>query len=347
MKYLLQLVLLFLFSLQLWSCNRMALLELIKPPKPFAKTKQPVAVDYTTAAAWHKPTFEVSSKAVDCFFIHPTTYIFGKSWNQDLTNVQVNWRTQVLPIRYQVPAFLASCNVYIPKYRQAVLYAFKVIESTGNKALELAYKDIRTAFYTFIKQFNKEHPFILAAHSQGAFHGQRLLAEIMQDSSLRERLIVAYLPGWPIQNSFLKAQQIPVCSTAQQTSCVVSWNTESASNKFSLVEQFSPNNLVVCINPLSWTSDTVYVGSRANKGALQPNKTTQRDEIILYYCDAQVKEGILQIHPPNNQRALQMPMGRGNYHLYDYNFFYQNIKINIQERIKNYFKNMGQEYPLK
>lgn len=341
MKCILYFSVLLFFSVQLASCNRMALLELIKPPKSFEKTKQPVAADYTNIEAWHKPSFEDSSKLVDCFFVHPTTYIIGKSWNQDLNDAHVNWRTKVLPIRYQALTFKSSCNLFIPKYRQAIFYAFKSIQSTGKKALDLAYQDVRRAFYSYLKRHNKGKPFILAAHSQGAFHGQRLLAEIMQDSVLKKQLIVAYLPGWPVQNQFLQANDIPVCSTAQQTTCMVSWNTESANANFSLVEQFAPNSSVVCINPLSWRSDEQYQAKEANKGALQPNKRTKRDEIILYYCDAKVVNGVLQINPPSNQAALQMPMGRGNYHLYDYNFFHQNIKLNIADRIQSYFEGIS------
>jgi hypothetical protein len=42
------------------------------------------------------------------------------------------------------------------------------------------------------------------------------------------------------------------------------------------------------------------------------------------------------VTPPANQNQLQMPMGKGNYHLYDYNFFYQNIKQNVRDRLAAY-----------
>lgn len=327
------------------SCNRLALLEFIKPPKSFEKTAIPQAADYSNSSAWHLPELQKNNKKVDCFFIHPTTYIMGKNWNQDINDSHVNWRTRVLPIRYQAVAFRASCNVYIPKYRQAVFYAFKALQKDGKKALEIAYKDVRSAFYNYIQHHNRGKAFVLAAHSQGAKHGQRLLAEIMQDSNLRKLLVVAYLPGWPMIQDSMLAKDIAVCSTAQQTTCMVSWNTEAANNKLSLVDVFASGQQVVCVNPISWTTDHQHIDKTHNKGALQLNKRTKKDEIILHYCDAQIVDNVLQIHPPSNQRSLQMPMGKGNYHLYDYNFFYQNIKNNVADRIEAFFssKNVSKQ----
>lgn len=321
------------------SCSPLSFLVFIKPPGPFNDSKVPTAPNYSLSKNWHKWRMRDTSKRVDVFYVHPTTYITGNNWNQDLENDHVNWRTRVLPINYQARVFYEDCRMFIPKYRQAIFYSFADKKEHGKQALEVAYEDVRAAFYTYWKTHNKNRPFIIAAHSQGAYHSQRLLAEILEDSTIRSKLVVGYILGWPITETYLKQHPvIEVCSTARQTACIVSWNTEGKSPNLSLVQEVGQGQPVVCINPLSWTTDTVALPKTKNLGALQYNKATKEDEIILYYCGAQIKNGALKINPPANQKQLQMPMGKGNYHLYDYNFFYQNIKQNIKDRIDSYYQ---------
>lgn len=325
------------------SCSRLALMELIKPPKTFAKTKTPQEPDYSQMENWHKWKKRETGKEADVFYIHPTTYILGKRWNQDLNDEHVNWRTRVLPLPYQAAIFYENFRMFIPKYRQAIFYSFVDKKGNGEKALELAYQDIRKAFYNYWENHNAGRPFIIAAHSQGSYHSKKLLAEIMQDSAIKSKMVVSYIIGWPISASYLKENpQVEVCSTGTQTGCIVSWNTESGDPKLSLVGHFEKGDKVLCVNPLSWTLDTTYVPKTQNLGSLQYNKRTEENELILHYCDAQIKNGTLKITPPANQKDLQMPMGKGNYHLYDYTFFFQNIKQNARERTKQWTINNGQ-----
>lgn len=325
------------------SCSRMSLVELIKPPKAFNEAKIPPAPDYSDINNWHETQRRGSTKEIDVFYLHPTTYILGKDWNQHLQNEHVNWRTEVLPIAYQASTFFDDCRMFIPKYRQAIFYSFVDKKGSGKKALELAYQDVRAAFYYYLEHNNKGKPFVFASHSQGSYLGQQLLAEVLQDSSIKAKMLVAYVIGWPVTQTYLNENSsIEVCSTSTQTACIVSWNTESGNPKLSLTKEFADGEAVLCVNPLSWTLDTNYVAKTENKGSLQYNKRTDEDEIILYYCDAKIENGALKITPPANQKQLQMPMGKGNYHLYDYNFFYQNIKQNVRDRMDCYNKNLGE-----
>jgi hypothetical protein len=225
--------------------------------------------------------------------------------------------------------------MFIPKYRQAIFYSFVDKKENGKQALDLAYEDVRAAFYYYIENLNEGRPFIFASHSQGSYHSQKLLAEVLQDSSIKSKLVVAYVIGWPITERYVAENSvIEVCSTSTQTGCIVSWNTESGHPKLSLVQEFAKGEATICVNPLSWTLDSTYMPKSKNLGSLQHNKRTEEDELTLYYCDAKIENGALKISPPANQSQLQMPMGKGNYHLYDYNFFFQNIKQNARDRIQ-------------
>jgi len=330
-----KLFLLVMSFLLLTSCSRSSLMIFIKPPTKFKVEKIPPAPNYAEKESWHEWSRRTVDKPTDVFYVHPTTYITGKGWNQDLENARVNWRTRVLPIKYQASTFYEDCRMFMPKYRQAIFYSFVDQKDNGKQALDLAYEDVRAAFYYYIEHLNDGRPFIFASHSQGSYHSQKLLAEVLQDSAIKSKLVVAYMVGWPITESYVEEHaEIEVCSTSTQTGCIVSWNTESGTPKLSLVQEFSPNDPVVCVNPLSWTLDTTYRPKSENMGSLQHNKKTKKDELILHYCAAKIENGRLKVSPLANQAQLQMPMGKGNYHLYDYNFFFQNIKQNAQDRIQ-------------
>ena len=49
-------------------------------------------------------------------------------------------------MRDQASVFNECCRVFAPRYRQATLYSFQDNSGSGEKALDLAYEDVRTAF---------------------------------------------------------------------------------------------------------------------------------------------------------------------------------------------------------
>jgi len=325
-------------SMVLQSCSFQSLLIFIKPPKSFEKTATPSPPNYSNYQHWHLlDPRDTIGKAVDVFFIHPTTYIKGKHWNQQLDDHHVNWRTRELPMRFQASLFYRDYRMFIPKYRQAVFYSFADKKDNGEQALDTAYSDVKAAFEHYLKKYNEGRPFILAAHSQGSFHAKRLLAELEAD--VLDRLVVGYVVGWPIEEHYFQENtKLQPCTTATQNHCIVSWNTESGEPKMSIVEEVAEDATVFCVNPLSWSVDSTHISKQKNKGAFQRNEKTGQSEIILHYCDAQVEDGAVKITPPANQKELQMPMGKGNYHLYDYSFFYQNIRENAAARTKAFLK---------
>ena len=59
----------------------------------------------------------------------------------------------------------------------------------GQKALDVAYTDIENAFDYFIKKYNKNNPFIIAGHSQGALHANRLINRRIDNREIQKRFI--------------------------------------------------------------------------------------------------------------------------------------------------------------
>ncbi|MEH6592861.1 MAG: DUF3089 domain-containing protein, partial [Halioglobus sp.] len=54
-------------------------------------------------------------------------------------------------------------------------------------AIDFAYRDVARAFQSFLQQIPDNSPFIIASHSQGTLHGQRLLQQEIDGSTLRQR----------------------------------------------------------------------------------------------------------------------------------------------------------------
>lgn len=318
----------------LMGCQRVTLLRLfLQPTRPFNATHVPPAPRYAESIYWHESNRRFANRSVDAFFVHPTTYITGKSWNQDLTNKTVNWRTRVLSVAYQASVFYPSCNTFIPKYRQAIFASFVDKKENGEQALELAYQDIRAAFDYYWTHHNQGRPFFLAGHSQGSYHIKRLLIELMADSTIKRQLIAAYAIGWPIEHTYPSTIGLTVCSTATQTQCLASWNAQSPKATGTMAESLEMMDSMVCVNPLSWTIDGTYNSPEKNKGALMTNLRRKEPELLLHFCSAQIKGSVLEVTLASKGRRLSTPIRKGNYHLYDYNLFYQSIQENIAQRI--------------
>ena len=64
--------------------------------------------------------------------------------------------------------------------------------------MELAYSDVRRAFLRFLQSIDRTTGIVIAGHSQGSYHGSRILQEFFDGTPLQARLIAAYLPGYPI-----------------------------------------------------------------------------------------------------------------------------------------------------
>ena len=155
-------VCLLIFSILISSC--------LWPARSFEKSKPSLAPDYSQEKYWaalpakkdsadsvpygsNLKDEQVSAKA-DVFYIYPTIYWTGKHWNADVTDKKLNRRIDKSAIRHQASVFNGSCKIYAPLYRQAILYAYAVMEGSGKKALDFAYEDVKKAFEYYLKNYN-------------------------------------------------------------------------------------------------------------------------------------------------------------------------------------------------
>lgn len=336
----------FLFSLFLFACKAKKRTPTFLTIR-FSESPQPIAPNYSEAKNWAAlPNRKDASDAVpkgykdgqqnalaDVFYIHPTTYtkepIDSYQWNADVNNATHNKKVDDKPIKFQASIFNGSCKVYAPRYRQAHYYCF-VSQNQDDKqmALNLAYDDIKASFEYYLNNYNSGRPIVIAAHSQGTVHAQRLLRDFFENKALQNQLVAAYLVGMPVPTDSLPT--LLPCKDSTQTGCYVSWRT--------FLKGYTPNwhagdpAKLVCQNPLSWQLDTNYVSKTENIGAVLRNFNKVNSKV----CDAQVHEGLLWINKPKfpGSRFYNNP----NYHIGDYNLFYLNVRENVGVRVKNFIE---------
>lgn len=311
------------------------------PSHDFADKEPAAAPDYSLDANWAAlPNREDSADvvpvgltldtgkkaAVDVFFVHPTTFISPSNWNQPLDDEGANETTDSWVMRDQASVFNGCCDVYAPRYRQATLYSFTDTSEVknGEQALELAYGDVQNAFRYFIENHNEGRPFILAGHSQGSFHSDRLIKEEIAGTELEQRMVAAYPIGFSLDGS----NGLDVCTSPEQVRCQVSWNTNTSDAGVILG---TPGD--ICVNPLTWQADENPANFADNLGGVV---FMAGGEIEPGVTDAQCSNGQLIISEVKSEKYTLMAFGPGNYHVYDYSLFHMNLRKNIDQRVTAY-----------
>jgi len=336
----------FLLGLLLLMGALSSCLTLLKPGHSIRKETPPPTPDYSNAAHWAALPTRLDSAdtvpyssglrdqqqqaRVDVFFVHPTTYLSRKSWNAALDDESVNNFTDRAVIRKQASVFNAAGRIYAPRYRQATLYSFfeGKRRHNGEKALDIAYSDVKAAFQYYLLHYNQNRPIILAGHSQGTVLATRLLRDFFdEDPALRRRLVVAYLIGYKVPADAY--QVLKPCTDSTQTSCYVSWNSINWRKPFPRFEGG------VAVNPLTWTSDTTYASASLNLGSV-PQSFDRIDRGVV---DAKVHNGLVWLHDPEANGYTRVRIFghhrlHHSFHLVDYSLYYLNLRRNAQTRVQ-------------
>lgn len=280
------------------------------------------------------------------FFVHPTSYLNRASWNAPLDNGGDPEAERIARVylRGMASPFNAASEIWAPRYRQATMGAFLTDAPEGAQAIDAAYADVREAFRYFLSSVAPETPIVLAGHSQGSLHLKRLLAEEIKGTPVAERLVAAYVIGWPVSTLHdLPVMGIPACAATDQTGCVISWSSFAepaepgqvlrAYGETPALDGTAPGSSpMLCSNPLtgliggsapaSANLGTLVPEDSMDKGALQPNLVPAR-------CD---KNGILLIGPPPEMGSYVLP--GNNYHVYDLPLFWANTKADVIRRVE-------------
>lgn len=293
----------------------------LRQPKGFKqRTQNPAFADLENSAA--------------VFFIHPTMLLEGPAWNADVTDVKMNESVDVWPIRHQASAFAGAGPVFAPRYRQAHVRIFSLGDSLSWAAAEIAYQDVKTAFLHFLEVIDGQ-PIVLAGHSQGSFHGRRLLQELFDGTELSERLVAAYFPGMDMYAHEFEA--LPLCLEPTQTGCLCTWMTYGKGYlpPWLLRKMSQPNFTPVLItHPVTWKEAQSGSAYAEHSGVLRPSFRLSKAHAIKGQITPQ---GVLWVDAPKvlGGRVLQ----RDNWHSGDINLFWVNIHENVLMRTANWTTN--------
>jgi hypothetical protein len=289
----------------------------------------------------NKPPPTLQSRQAATFFVHPTTYLKADRWNAPLDLAGEEARRTALFVRSQASAFNSVSDVWAPRYRQAAYGAFLLTNADATKALDLAYRDVLKAFDAFLRAQPSTRPIILAAHSQGALHLSRLLAE--RRDVLKGRLVAAYVAGWPLSlTADLPAMGLPACTAPDQAGCLLSWQSfgEPANPSLIVNSWAGTRGLsgatrrradMLCTNPLTGTRDSAAPPA-ANLGTLIPDGDLAKASIEAGRVGARCYKGILLLNGAIPVLGPYVLPGN-NYHVYDYALFWGSIAADAQRRL--------------
>ncbi len=277
---------------------------------------------------------EKRDTSVDVFFIYPTTYIaYNANYglNASISDAAINKKTDEGTIQYQASVFNGDCRIFAPRYRQANLKVFFAMRDKpeAKQSLDLAYEDVKKAFQYYLDHWNHGRPIIIASHSQGTVHAIRLLQDFFDGKPLQKQLVCAYLVGYQIKKDAFKA--IPVGTTATQTGCFVGWR--SFKNGFYPKRRDSEPGNSQCVNPVTWDTTHEWSPKVLHRGILGRNFNK-----LLFprstSCQIEPSLKILWVEPPKRLKKKYSVVS--NYHVFDYNLFYMNIRHNVRQRVEAY-----------
>lgn len=283
------------------------------------------------------------------FFIHPTSYIttLGDAhWNMRLDDKDA-LGTASRFVKGQASAFNGVGAIWAPRYRQANYGAFLTGKPDGLQAIDAAYRDVSMAFAAFLNA-NPTGPVILAAHSQGSLHLLRLMQEQVAGKPVADRIVAAYIVGWPISvEADLPAIGLPACVRRDQARCVLGWQSyaEPADPSAVLAVFNGSKGLtgkprkathMLCTNPLTGTRDGKAPAS-ANRGTLQSKEADKPTLLVPSAVPARcASNGFLLIGEPVDMGPFTLP--GNNYHVYDYNLFWADVREDARARLSTFLK---------
>ncbi len=311
--------------------------------------------DYSNRNNWvHLP--ENTDKEVDTFFVYPTVYVNPAPDAPTIVPVEDELlRAGVMRHFNEAPqAFVDLTNLYEPYYRQSNLCALGGLDH--QEALEYLHREQRTDVYAaldyYFEHYNQGRPFILAGHSQGSMILKIALQDyFMEHVDYLERMVAAYVLGYSITTDDLKANPaLKFAEGADDIGVIISWNVEGPENKHASNITVMKNS--IAINPLNWKRDETYAPASENKGDRLP--IPKEGEFIPSefethrpgLADAQldVERGVVVCTTLSDRYVKPLIAGNDNsafgpasLHTSDYTAYWDNLRENIQTRIKAYF----------
>src|SRR5262245_6462578 len=181
-----------------------------------------VAADGALTREAFKP---LENPPIDCFYVYPTVSS-DPSANSDM-NIDAAERGVV---RSQFARFGAACRLFAPMYRQVTLAALRagIAGTPMNPDRALGYNDVLNAWNYYLQHDNQGRGVVLIGHSQGSGVLTQLIKNEIDGKPVQSKIISALLLGTSLPVPKGKDvggafQKMPLCHSAPQTGCVITY----------------------------------------------------------------------------------------------------------------------------
>jgi len=262
----------------------------------------------------------------DLFYLHGTMEGFGNraSINRYDQEAWIGFNT-----RHQMTActaFTSACRAFAPLYRQAGM----------GGSWDLAFQDILSAFEHFLSE-SGDRPILLAGHSQGSIHIQRLVSErIAPDAAVMKRLVAVHAPG---MGNWIDPSPLPLDTAAASTAStlepsVAIWAaaTPQADRKWTLIGFMSGGKgFVDFANPSGWSPGAC--------GALLPEDDSKLPVLFRNFVEsAEVADGLLRVrhHPAMEDKMQKLHSGHQDLHPYDIHLFWADVRERVKQQVTSF-----------
>lgn len=293
-------------------------------------------IDYSDEESWAFWDFG-NNKNADLFIVCPTVDM-GKSGRLNADIYDENYRESFVgALAMELGIYTDDTAVYAPYYRQATFPVYSMTEEDRERYLDFAYEDIKDAFLYYTEHADLERPLILAGFSQGSDMVIRLMKDLFDDKKYSDRLVAAYCIGWKLTEDDVKNYpQLKPAEGEKDTRVIITFNSEAESITSSLL--VGENEKTYAINPLNWKTDGTVADKSLNAGACFTDYSGTVKKEIKNLTGAYIdgKRGTLKVTDITPSDYSNSLFEDGVYHLYDYQFFYRNLKENVNARLNAY-----------
>ena len=322
MKKYISLVFVFLIFVFLFSCN---------------KENKNDNNQYSSDELWAvKETDE--NLDVDTFFIAPACTT-GKKEEAVLDYNNAKRMSQFNgTILMQKGIYDEKTRFFAPYYHQAFMFVLLTDDiDYKNELLNNAYKDVKDSFEYYLNNYNNGNKIILAGFSEGATMVLRLLKDFINNDKFYNNYLASYAIGELVTDEYLNSSdRIKMAEGENDLKCIISFNSEAIDTKSSkIVKENEKSN---AINPLSWKRDNEIASKDLNKGAVFLDTYGKVTSEVANFTGCYIDEsrGTLKVTDviKDDYNRMKDSLGDGCYHIYDYQFFYKNLKENVAKIIE-------------
>ncbi len=290
------------------------------------------ALDYSLADNW--AYFEMGEdRDVDVFLICPTVDTRSETNAFDLNDKLKKNFNYALDLEKGI--YEETGRLFSPYYRQMSIKAYKLADAERDKAKQVAYADISAAFRWYLDHENEGRGIILAGFSQGGEMCLELLKEYYGGESeeaqaLRDRLIAVYSLGWNVTEEMTEAYpQIVPASGETDVGTVVSFDCEDGNLTETIITPAGVKAL--SINPLNWKTDSTPADKSLNLGAVMQLGGEPVPGLCGAYIGSRGELVVTDVNAADYPPSLDI-FPEGAFHVYDYMFFFTNLKENVAAR---------------